>query len=191
MILLMAVAFLLGGVRTYAADRKVPIEGQVFTFAERDKGFMIDQQQAAKTTDDNTYGNFFISGDLKDTGEEKGVPCFDARMSGTTGGDDEAEVSFIYAYDDELLNADDETSWKLVDDDSKKVGDIDLGGKAKSGTIIVQSSFDREHWMVNDVQTNVFKDTPKNQSAVLYTTVPNQLVNGCYYRVTVAYQTPM
>lgn len=188
-LVLMVGAFLFGGAKTYAADRNVSIEGQVFTLAEKDKGFVIDQQQAAKTTDDNTYGNFFISGDLKDTGEEKGVPCFDARMSGTTGGDDEAEVSFIYAYDDELLNADDETSWKLVDDDSKKVGDIDLGGKAKSGTIIVQSSFDREHWMVNDVQTNGFKDSPKNQSAVLYTTVPNQLVNGCYYRVTVAYQT--
>lgn len=189
MLTLTAGAFLFGGVKTYAADRNVSIEGQVFTLAEKDKGFMIDQQQVAKTTDDNTYGNFFISGDLKDTGEEKGIPCFDARMFGTAGGDDEAEVSFVYAYDDELLNADDETRWKLVDDDSKKVGDIDLGGKAKSGTIIVQSSFDREHWMVNDVQTNVFKDTPKNQSAVLYTTVPNQLVNGCYYRVTVAYQT--
>jgi len=189
MLVLMVGAFLFGGAKTYAADRNVSIEGQVFTLAEKDQGFMIDQQQVAKTTDDNTYGNFFISGDLKDTGEEKGVPCFDARMSGTVGGDDEAEVSFVYAYDDELLNADDETSWKLVDDDSKKVGDIDLGGKAKLGTIIVQSSFDREHWMVNDVQTNVFKDTPKNQSAVLYTTVPNQLVNGCYYRVTVAYQT--
>lgn len=186
---LMISAFLFGGMKTYAADRKVSIDGQAFTLAEKDKGFVINQQQATKTTDDNTYGNFFISGDLKDTGGEKGVPCFDARMSGTTGGDDEAEVSFIYAYDDELLNADDETSWKLVDDDSKKVGDIELGGKAKSGTIIVQSSFDREHWMVNDVQTNVFKDTPKNQSAVLYTTVPNQLVNGCYYRVTIAYQT--
>ena len=184
---LMISAFLFGGMKTYAANRKVSIDGQAFTLAEKDKGFVINQQQATKTTDDNTYGNFFISGNLKDAGKEKGVLCFDARMSGTAGLDDEAEVSFVYAYDDELLNADDETSWKLVDDDSKKVGDIELGGKAKSGTIIVQSSFDREHWMVNDVQTNVFKDTPKNQSAVLYTTVPNQLVNGCYYRVTVAY----
>lgn len=187
MFILTAVAFLFGGVRTYAADKKVPIEGQVFTLAGKNKGFVIDQQQATEATDDNTYGNFFISGDLKDTGEGNGIPCFDARMSAAT--DDEAEVSFVYAYDDKLLNADDETSWKLVEDDSKKVGDIDLGGKAKAGTIIIQSSFDKEHWMVNEVKTNIFKDTPKNQSAFLYTTVPNQLVNGCYYRVTVAYQT--
>lgn len=180
---------LLGGVKTYAADRNVSIEGHVFTLDEKDKGFEINQQQATKTTDDNTYGNFFISGNLKDTGKENGVPCFDVRMSATTETGDEAAVSFIYAYDDKLLNADDETSWKLVDDDSKKVGDIDLEGKAKSGAIIVQSSFDKEHWIVNEIQTNIFKDTPKNQSAVLYTTVPNQLVNGCYYRVTVAYQT--
>ncbi len=180
---------LLGGVKTYAADRNVSIEGHVFTLDEKDKGFEINQQQATKTTDDNTYGNFFISGNLKDTGKENGVPCFDARMSATTETGDEAAVSFIYAYDDKLLNVDDETSWKLVDDDSKKVGDIDLEGKAKSGAIIVQSSFDKEHWIVNEIQTNIFKDTPKNQSAVLYTTVPNQLVNGCYYRVTVAYQT--
>ena len=189
MLTLTAGAVLFGGVKTYAADRKVSIEGQVFTLAERDKDFVINQQQATKTTDDNTYGSFFISGNLKDAGKEKGVPCFDARMFGTAVLDDEAEVSFVYAYDDKLLNADDETSWKLVEDDSKKVGDIDLGGKAKSGAIIVQSSFDRERWMVNEVKTNVFKDTPNNQSAVLYTTVPNQLVNGCYYRVTVAYQT--
>lgn len=180
---------LLGGVKTYAADRNVSIEGHVFTLDEKDKGFEINQQQATKTTDDNTYGNFFISGNLKDTGKENGVPCFDVRMSATTETGDEAAVPFIYAYDDKLLNADDETSWKLVDDDSKKVGDIDLEGKAKSGAIIVQSSFDKEHWIVNEIQTNIFKDTPKNQSAVLYTTVPNQLVNGCYYRVTVAYQT--
>lgn len=180
---------LLSGVKTYAADRNVSIEGHVFTLDEKDKGFEINQQQATKTTDDNTYGNFFISGNLKDTGKENGVPCFDVRMSATTETGDEAAVPFIYAYDDKLLNADDETSWKLVDDDSKKVGDIDLEGKAKSGAIIVQSSFDKEHWIVNEIQTNIFKDTPKNQSAVLYTTVPNQLVNGCYYRVTVAYQT--
>lgn len=180
---------LLGGMKTYAADRNVSIEGHVFTLDEKDTGFEINQQQAMKTTDDSTYGNFFILGNLKDTGKENGVPCFDARMSATTETGDEAAVSFIYAYDDKLLNADDETSWKLVDDDSKKVGDIDLEGKAKSGAIIVQSSFDKEHWIVNEIQTNIFKDTPKNQSAVLYTTVPNQLVNGCYYRVTVAYQT--
>ena len=186
---LMISAFLFGGMKTYAADRKVPIDGQVFTLTGKNKDFVIDQQQATEATDDNTYGNFFISGDLKDTGEENGVPCFDARKSIVPGTDDEAEVSFVYAYDDKLLNADDETSWKLVEDASKKVGDIELGGKAKAGTIIVQSSFDKEHWMVNEVKTDIFKDAPKNQSAVLYTTVPNQLVNGCYYRVTVAYQT--
>ena len=120
---LMISAFLFGGMKTYAADRKVPIDGQVFTLTGKNKDFVIDQQQATEATDDNTYGNFFISGDLKDTGEENGVPCFDARKSIVPGTDDEAEVSFVYAYDDKLLNADDETSWKLVEDDSKKVGD--------------------------------------------------------------------
>ncbi len=188
--ILAADIFVSGNSVVYAAEATTPVEGVVYSIDGKDGDFSVSDQKSENTSDDNTYGNFSLSGDLIENGQENGVVSYDARKNPEEdSSEDEAEVAFLYQYDDKLLNTDDENDWKLVPDDSQKVGNIKLDEKVKSGAIIVQSSFDKEHWMVNTVKTNVFEDTPISKENALYTTVPTQLVNGCYYKVTVAYQT--
>ena len=174
---------------TFAAEKNITVEGNVFTSSEKNNGFPAENQE--KISDKNTYGEFSIVGDLKENGKENGVVAFDAvgdTIDSETG-EDESEIKFVYTYDDGLLNADESNSWKLVEDSSKKINGIDIGEKAGAGTIIVQSSFDNENWTINEIKTDVFETDKTNDGKEFYETVLNQLVNGCYYRVTVAYQT--
>ncbi len=174
---------------TFAAEKNITVEGNVFTSSEKNNGFPAENQE--KISDKNTFGEFSIVGDLKENGKENGVIAFDAvgdTIDSETG-EDESEIKFVYTYDDSLLNADESNSWKLVEDGSKKINGIDIGEKAGAGTIIVQSSFDNENWMINEIKTDVFETDKTNDGKEFYETVLNQLVNGCYYRVTVAYQT--
>lgn len=176
---------------SFAADKEIVVEGNVYTLKDENQDFPIHDQKYQKTSSNNTYGEFRLRGNLWEYKSAEGISSFDARNTkdDKTTEEKTAEASLIYAYDDKLLNADDEQTWKLVSDNSKRIGDIDLEQKVGMGTIVVQSSFDDEHWMINDIQTDVFKDIPKGGDKILYTTIPNQLVNGCYYKVTVAYQT--
>lgn len=66
--------FLFSGLTAYAKEEKIPIEGSVYTIAERNQDFSIANQEPAKDTETKTYGDFFISGNLKEISEENGVP---------------------------------------------------------------------------------------------------------------------
>ena len=54
--------------------------------------------------------------------------------------------------------------------------------------MILQTSQDGTLWVDDAVLTNAFKETPVQRDS-FYTTRGVQLVNGCYYRVIVAYET--
>ena len=95
-------------------------------------------------------------------------------------------MALFYNYGDSMLNAD-EDSWHLIEDKSKKVDTLTLDGNIMKGTIILQTSKDQKTWIDVDSITNAFSDTPIRTSAI-YNTTDVQLINGCYYRVIVAYE---
>ena len=112
---------------------------------------------------------------------ENGVPSF-----GTDGG----TLKFIYKYSDSLLNTSDDQV-HLVDDNSKVVDNLTLDNNIMKGAMIVQTSKDGHIWYTipNQTLTNVFADKPINQSDAFYETTEVQMVNGCFYRVIIAYKT--
>ena len=55
------------------------------------------------------------------------------------------------------------------------------------GAIILQTSKDRKTWIDAEVITNAFSDTPIRTSSI-YSATDVQLINGCFYRVIVAYE---
>lgn len=61
---------------------------------------------------------------------------------------------------------------------------ISLGEKIKNGAVILQTSKDGKVWVTTETLTNAFADGNK----FTYTTTDVQLVNGCYYRVIIAYE---
>lgn len=174
-------------VSTCAEEKELSVEADVYTADEKNKGFNINEMEKKQASEANTYGKFSLSGELEEAEFEKGISSFNATGETDMEGEDTSEIGFCYTYDDSLLSKDKEV--ELVEDSSKEVNGTVLGEKAGLGTIIVESSFDGENWTVNEIQTNAFSSSKLSAGEVFYETVQNQLVNGCYYRVTVAYQT--
>ena len=189
--LVVAAIFLNVSTNVFASEKNVSVAGNIYTLSEKNSEFSTENQIPETATNENSYGQFSLSGNLTESGEENGVISFNATGETIIGktGEDESEIEFLYTYDENVVNTDEDETWELVEDDSRKINGIDIGEKAGLGTIVVQSSFDNETWMVNEIQTNAFERDKVNTTEGFYETVRNQLINGCYYRVTVAYQT--
>lgn len=164
--------------KTYAKDTTVDIDGRVYAFGEKDHYEYPSSDSYESASNSTAYGNFTIAGDLRSDGTKDSIPSYS--VSGTS-------VSLTYAYGDTLLNTPDE-SWHLVDDKTKTVANITLPGNINKGTLILQTSKDGKTWLTDVKTTNAFADTPI-QSEPFYSANSVQLVNGCYYRLIVAYET--
>lgn len=177
--LLLAATLLLGilPLAALATAAKTEITGKVFEFDKDNPYEFSNNESPSETTAGNTYGTFSISGNIANVSNRDGVTSYEI-----TDGD----VSFFYNYSDSKLNADLD-SWHLIDDKSKKVNDIKLDSNIMKGAIIVQTSKDRINWVTATTITNAFADTPVRTDAV-YTTKDVQLINGCFYRVIIAYE---
>lgn len=164
----------------YAATKMIKVKGTVYEMDNKKGGYNYSGRRSSYSTKKNTYGVFSVNGDLIRDGYKNKVMSLDTR-------DD--HVKFLYSYDDAILKADAKRTWTLVNDSSEKIGDISLGGKSGKGTVVVQSSFDGTRWSTDYIATDAFEKVPSNSQKYLYTTNENQTINGCYYRVTVAYTT--
>ena len=160
-------------VPAFAEDTTVPIPGTIYAFGEKDN---YDINSENITEDFNSFGTFSISGDLVQTDNIGGIDIYTA----STG-----SVNFYYKYT--LPGKVDESEWHLSEDNGKKVAGSTLGSKIKKGAILIQSSKDGTKWVDETSFTDVFAGTEVSSESI-YTTKPIQLVNGCYYRIIVAYK---
>lgn len=161
----------------FAEDGKIEVTGGVYEF-DKDSNYEFHEDGIPKETrKGNTYGTFYISGDIADVSEKSGIPSYEVGNG---------NLAFYYNHGDTMLNAGEDT-WHLIDDKSKKVADMKLDSNIMKGAIILQTSKDRKNWV--DVETiyNAFNDTPIRTSSIYFTT-DVQLINGCYYRVVVVYE---
>ena len=165
-------------ITSLAAD-ETEVPGKVYEFDNK-SGYDFDDGSYETANGDNTYGTFYISGSLTDAGKKSEVPAYEVS---------DGSLSFYYNYTDALLNAG-ENEWHLVDNKVKKIDDITLSSSIMKGAIIIQTSKDRMNWVDDEIILNAFDDTPIRTSPV-YTTTDVQLINGCYYRVVVAYKLAM
>ncbi len=178
-ILLIAIAIIICALpmRIFAASEKTEVAGKVYEF-DKDSHYEWEESGAGeKTGNSNTYGRFYISGNVSDVSEESKVPSYEVS---------DGNLEFYYNYGDTLLNAG-EDEWHLVNDKSKKVAGMKLSSDIMKGAIIIQTSKDRENWVDVDTICNAFDSTPIRTNSI-YTTTDVQLINGCYYRVVIAYK---
>ncbi|MDW5299555.1 MAG: hypothetical protein SA378_05385 [Sedimentibacter sp.] len=161
----------------FAETGKTEVTGKVYEF-EKDSHYEFHEGgTSAKTNSDNTYGTFYISGNVAAVSEKSGVPSYKVA---------DGNLAFFYNYGDTMLNAD-EGLWHLIDDKSKKVADMTLDSNIMKCAIILQTSKDRKNWV--DVETiyNAFSDTPIRTNSI-YSTTDVQLINGSYYRAIIVYK---
>ena len=163
---------------TVSADNaQFMVTGKTYSFGEDEAyPFSTSSQTSSVTT-----GNLMISGKNASQTSKDGITAFSVEKSYTA--DSDYNLSFTYNLNSAYLNTG-ENNWHLIKDGSKKIDTITLGEKIETGAVIVQTSKDGKLWFTTEVCTDAFM----NVSTYTYRTTDVQLVNGCYYRVIVAYE---
>lgn len=163
---------------TFATAAKTEVPGQIFEFGKDSHYEFADSKESSATNSENTYGTFSISGEIADVTTKNGVPAYEVN---------DGNLKFFYNYGDSLLLNADEDLWHLIEDKSKKVDDMKLDENILKGAIILQTSTDRLNWVDVVSMTDAFNRTPIRTESI-YETKDVQLINGCYYRLIVAYE---
>ena len=163
---------------TKSKSEKNAIVGKVYEFDKNDDYDISESDKSSSTDKVETYGEFSILGNIGNVSEKNGVPAYEV----TSG-----NLDLYYTYSDALLKAK-EKKWHLVADKGKKLDGNKLDKKILKGAIIIQTSKDRKNWTDIKCLTNAFDDEPV-RTETLYKTTDVQILNGCYYRIIVAYKT--
>ncbi len=160
-----------------ASNTEISISGNEYTFGEK-SDYLISEATSNRQLDNSSgYGKLLIKGDVVE-GEKKGIKSY-AVSSGN--------LKICYQYRDDMLIATGE-KLHLISDGGNKVNGEKISGKIKKGLIWLQISRDKTNWITVKQITNAFENTPIETDA-LYETNDIELINGCYYRLTVAYKT--
>lgn len=161
-----------------AIDRTVTIKGNKYTFGEKSK-YELTTFSGTETpiVDGTAYGSLAVSGDILAINDVDGFKAYQI-CSGN------AVIS--YNVDASKLNVAN-TQWHIVADKTKDFDGIKLDDNIMSGTIIVQASIDGENWITEAVSNDIFVNTTTTEN--YYPTSDIQQVNGCYYRILIAYKT--
>lgn len=162
----------------FAENGNTAVVGKLYEFEEKSEYEISSAQSSSTTTSSNTYGEFLLNGNIKNSISKNGVPSYEV---------EDGKLSLVYKYDDTLLNADMD-SWHLFGDDVNKIDGQVLANSVQKGTILLQTSMDRLNWTDAVCMTNVFSSTPICSDS-FYETKDIELINGCYYKVIVAYET--
>lgn len=162
----------------FAENGNTAVVGKLYEFKEKSEYEISSAQSSSTTTSSNTYGDFLLNGNIKTSISKNGVPSYEV---------EDGKLSLVYKYDDTLLNAEID-SWHLFSDTVKKIDGMELNDKIQNGTILLQTSMDRLNWTDAVCMTNVFSSTPICSDS-FYESKDIELINGCYYKVIVAYET--
>lgn len=162
----------------FAENGNTAVVGKLYEFEEKSEYEISSAQSSSTTTSSNTYGEFLLNCNIKNSISKNGVPSYEV---------EDGKLSLVYKYDDTLLNADMD-SWHLFSDDVNKIDGQVLANSVQKGTILLQTSMDRLNWTDAVCMTNVFSSTPICSDS-FYESKDIELINGCYYKVIVAYET--
>lgn len=178
MILCVVALTTLYSVNAFTKSEKNALVGKVYEFDKNDDYDISESDKSSSTDKVETYGEFSLLGNIGNVSEKNGVPAYEV----TSG-----NLDFYYTYSDALLKAE-AKKWHLVADKGKKLDGNKLDKKILKGAIIIQTSKDRKNWTDIKCLTNAFDDEPV-RTETLYKTTDVQILNGCYYRIIVAYKT--
>ena len=165
------------GTVSFAAESKESVSGTVYEFEENSNYDLSASKNKYDVSSTNTYGSFSITANIEKKSSQNGVPSYVV---------DSGNIEIQYSYTDAILNAP-KDEWHLVQDKTNKLNNVALNEKILNGVFLVQTSKDRTNWITVSESENVFTST-SSTTATLYTTQDIEVINGCYYRVIVAYK---
>ena len=160
-----------------AEEKSVVLNGNLYELDKKNE-YQIESAVPVKITDTtDTLGSISINGEITREYTKDKFLAYEIA--------NDSVFSLSYKYDDSLLNADAE-EWHLTDDNKKTVNGIELDDKIGKGAVILQTSLDGKKWITGNMVTNLSGDVTFNENNGINDI---QLINGCYYRVIVAFET--
>ena len=160
-----------------AEEKTVVLNGNLYEFDKKSE-YQIESSIPVKITDTtDTLGSISINGEIAREYTKDEFPAYEIA--------DDSVFSLSYKYDNSLMNADAE-EWHLTDDNKKTVNGIELEDKIGKGAVILQTSLDGKKWVTGNMVTNLSGDVTFDENNGINDI---QLINGCYYRVIVAFET--
>lgn len=160
----------------HAQNTSIEVGGSVFAYEEKDP-YDITAGSTASGASVRPYGQLILSGDIRQIEDANGASVYVVP---------EGNAEFTYTYTDKYINAVEE-EWHFVEDKTKDVADTKTKDNILKGAVIVQTSKDGEKWVDDTSFTNIFANMNFSTDP-FYTTKNLQLINGCYYRIIVAYK---
>lgn len=180
-LLMMALILVVGNVAMFpisvdAASSTIALDGTKYAIKKNSNYVLSDATTYTDVTKNNAYGELTITGDMSSIADVGGYHSYMVN---------DGVVTISYAIDETKLLAGDE-EWHLCSDSTKKVDNTELDRKVAKGAVILQASIDGSNWITETYQTDIFSDS--TLSVDFYSTADIQQLNGCYYRVIVAYE---
>lgn len=167
----------------YADNKDEKIKGKLYQFTDAKEQYTFSAvKPVSDTNSKNAVGELFVNGDfIKCSDNKTNIPTFIVK--------DETLITINYRYTDNLLNAG-KYDWHLHSDSSKTIDNIKLEEKIKNGAIILQTSRDAKKWVTISEKTDFIHSAGVEEYSENTRSINNiQLLNGCYYRIIVAYET--
>ncbi len=159
------------------AEETLNITGDKYKFSDDDE-YPISQKGYNGSTDGNSFGIFSLSGDYAEMDEKNGFKAYDVKQG---------NLRLSYNFDSYKLSLPDE-SWNIYDDGCDEIDGFELEDDINNGTIIVLSSINGVKWAIDKELSNVFVYNSVLNNGSFYETKTVQLINGCYYKVIIAYE---
>ena len=174
----LALSLLSFGAAAEDGEPDLHINGKVLEYDEKHAYDIASYYCLDKTSELETLGQLSVTGNMIGSSTEN-IPALEVDESGG--------LTFTYTYCNALFN-DDKFNWHITDDTCSEVDGVKLGGKIGTGAIVIETSYDRENWTVAEKYLDILRIPEGAFDSRSYTADCNQLTEGCYFRVIVAYK---
>ena len=154
------------------------LQGTVYEY-DADRDYKVSSNfYMGRTSELETLGQLSVTGKMTASGSGK-IPVLQL------DGSDTFTLSYTFC---NALFTDDKFNWHISDDSCSQIDGISLGGRIGTGAVIIETSYDRENWTVADKYLDILKIPEGSFDTRSYTADSMQLLEGCYFRVIVAYK---
>lgn len=162
-----------------AKEREIYWQGYVDTYKlDADSGYnYTESDRVDQMPYGRKYAGFFFV---------HGVDVVEKRHGSYVAYGTQGTITFGYDYDNSLKE-NKKGQWNIEDDGQDTVKGIKLNKDVDSGAVIVERSYDTVNWKVVETRRDFFDSHPDGEPDI-YTTKPEDVKHGAYYRVTVAYR---
>ncbi len=169
-------ALRVGALTALAQNNAIELTGMFYEFDEKSH-YEIDGVTPLSSKP-STLGIITLCGDVKTIPATKGFQSYEV----TNG-----SLTLNYTLDS-ALTGDTAANWHVVDDKTKTVNGYTLAENILKASVIIQTSLtgDDKDWVTDVEKTDIVADTQFDPN--IYLTREIQQINGCYYRVIIAYE---